>query len=293
MTPPSRPTRARHWFEAAPVWILFVVLGLLPVDLASWLGGAIARAIGPFLPVSKVARENLSRAFPSLPKAEVAAVVRGVWDNLGRTAAEYPHLRRLAAERVEIHGAEHLASLRDDDRPGVCFSGHLANWELLPLVAARVGVPLTNVYRPSNNPLIDRLLARARGAGEGRLVPKGSGGARALLAALKEGEHLGMLVDQKMNDGIPVPFFGRPAFTAPAAAELALRFACPLLGGKIERLGGARFRLVIEPPLFAEPSGDRARDALELMTRVNRTLERWIADRPAEWLWLHRRWPKN
>jgi KDO2-lipid IV(A) lauroyltransferase len=100
-----------------------------------------------------------------------------------------------------------------------------------------------------------------------------------------------MLVDQKMNDGITVPFFGRPAMTAPAIARLGLRFQCPLLPIRVERLQGARFRLTVLPALDIVDTGDAAADVLSTMTRVNAVIESWVRARPEQWLWLHRRWP--
>jgi KDO2-lipid IV(A) lauroyltransferase len=286
--------RLRHWLahplEAVGFGAVMAGLGLLPVDWSSGLCGAIARALGPRLPVSHHARRNLRHAFPALDDAAIERVVVGVWDNLGRVVGEYPHLRRLGAERVEVIGVEHLIPLREDGQPGICFSGHLGNWEILPVVAARHGLPFTNIYRATNNRLVDRLLRRLR-PDSADLIPKGSTGARQAIAALARGAHLGMLVDQKMNDGIAVPFFGRDAMTAPALAQLALKYRCPVLAARVERVGGARFRLVIEPPLQLPRSGDRQADLRALMLAVNQQLERWIEARPEQWLWLHRRWP--
>jgi KDO2-lipid IV(A) lauroyltransferase len=94
-----------------------------------------------------------------------------------------------------------------------------------------------------------------------------------------------------MNDGIPVPFFGRPAMTAPALAQLALRFDCAIVPARVERLKGARFRLTVFPPLELPRTGNRHADTLAIMTRVNAILESWIRARPELWFWLHRRWP--
>ena len=102
-----------------------------------------------------------------------------------------------------------------------------------------------------------------------------------------------MLVDQKMNDGIAVGFFGRPAMTAPALTVLALRFRCPVIPGRIRHIGPARFRLEVEPPLPLPDSGDRHADITSLMGLVNQVMERWICDEPGSWFWLHRRWPKQ
>jgi len=100
-----------------------------------------------------------------------------------------------------------------------------------------------------------------------------------------------MMVDQKMNDGIPVPFFGRDVMTAPALAELALRYDCPVVPARVERLKGAYFRLLIYPPLELVKTGDRQADVAANMAQVNAILEQWIRDTPEQWLWLHNRWP--
>jgi KDO2-lipid IV(A) lauroyltransferase len=99
------------------------------------------------------------------------------------------------------------------------------------------------------------MIARFRGDG-GELIPKGTVAARRAIAALRRGAHLTLLADQKMNDGIPVPFFGRPAMTAPALTVLALRFDCDVLPARVERLGGVRFRLTVFPPLPLPHTGN-------------------------------------
>ena len=267
---------------------------LLPLDCASALGGALARRIGPFLGVSKQARRNISRAFPELSETEIERVVAGMWDNLGRLAAEYPHLRKIRVfepgGRVETQGFEHVDRAVAAGRRMIVFSGHIANWEIAMLAGIQYGISVAQIYRAGNNPLLDRMIARFRGDA-GELIPKGTVAARRAIAALRRGTHLTLLADQKMNDGIPVPFFGRPAMTAPALAVLALRFDCDVLPARVERLDGARFRLTLFPPLPVTRSGEPHADAAALMARVNATLEAWIRDRPEHWLWVHRRWP--
>jgi Kdo2-lipid IVA lauroyltransferase/acyltransferase len=93
-----------------------------------------------------------------------------------------------------------------------------------------------------------------------------------------------------MNDGIPVPFFGRPAMTTSALGFLALRFDCDVIPLRVERLAGARFRVTVFPPIALAHSGERHADAAALMGQVNAILETWIRDRPEQWLWVHRRW---
>src|SRR5207302_10059234 len=192
--------------------------------------------------------------------------------------------------RVEPAGSEHLDRAIAAGRPVIIFGGHLGNWEIAALAAGQYGIDVAQIYRAANNTLVDRMIARFRGS-DSEFIPKGRVASRRALAALKRGAHLTLLVDQKLNDGIAVPFFGRAAMTAPALALLALHFDCAVLPARVERLRGPHFRLTIYPPLPLSRSGDRHADVAAVMATVNRTLEGWIRDRPEQWFWLHRRWP--
>jgi Kdo2-lipid IVA lauroyltransferase/acyltransferase len=279
--------------EATLALVVLAVFVCLPLDLASALGGAIGRAIGPRLGISRRALANIRRALPDRDESEHRRILAGMWDNLGRAVAEYPHLGRICAAgspRVEIINGEKVPGLRGDARPAIVFGGHFGNWEVGPAVVHRMlGSSLLSVYRAANNPWIDwltRYRLRTR-----RAVAKGAKGGRAMIRHLHEGGQLAMLVDQKQNDGLPVPFFGRDAMTAPAIARLALRFRCPIVPIRVERLAGARFRVTVLPPMTISESGETASDVLAVMTRVNATIETWVRARPEQWLWLHRRWP--
>jgi KDO2-lipid IV(A) lauroyltransferase len=291
--PRAAPVGWTYRIEAWFATLAFCSFGLLPLDRASTLGGAIARRIGPRLGVTKRARFNLRAALPELGDAEIETILRGMWDNLGRVAAEYPHLRKIKVfeqgGRVETRGLEHLDEALAAHRRVVLFSGHIGNWEIAALAGGQYGLDIAQIYRAANNPLFDRLIGRLRGD-QGELIPKGAVASRRAAATLRRGGHLSLLVDQKLNDGIAVPFFGRPAMTAPALALFALHYDCVVLPVRIERTEGAHFRLTVYPKLPLPRSGNRDADVLELMTEVNRTLETWIRERPEQWFWLHRRW---
>ena len=282
--------RLEAWIAAATVRLV----GLLPLDWASALGGVLARLIGPHLGITRRARLNLRAALPDLSDAEIETIVCGMWDNLGRVAFEYPHLRKIKVfardRRIELRGLQNLERSLAANRRVILFSGHLGNWEIAALAGGQYGLDIAQIYRAANNPMVDAMLARLRGH-LGELIPKGAVASRRAVAALRRGGHLSLLADQKLNDGIAVPFFGRDAMTAPALAVLGLRFDCDVLPVRVERLHGAHFRLTVYPPLVVPQSKDRDADTLALMTEVNRTLEAWIRERPEQWFWLHRRWP--
>lgn len=285
--------RVSYPLEAVAVRLAFALFRALGIEAASDLGGAIARAIGPRLARSREAARNLRSAFPEKSDAEIRAIVRGMWENLGRTVAEYPHLHDVDVYRdgrVEVIGAENIDRLRDDGRPSLFFTAHLGNWEITPLGIIQRGVPLAYIYRAANNPAVDRLVREARRHKLVEQVPKGAASARRAIKLLGEGGLLGMLVDQKMKEGIPIPFFGRDAMTAPALAQLALRYRCRVLPIRAERTEGARFRLTYYPPLEPEDTGDRDADVAAFTMRVTAMIEEWIRARPEQWLWLHKRW---
>ncbi len=278
-----------EYFGARAIWGLF---GLLPLDTASAVGGWLARAVGPLLRAHGVARHNLVRAFPDKSAAEVDSILRGMWDNIGRVAGEFPHLEQISTQRVELIGAEYVDLLRDDGQAGIFISGHVGNWELNGAVAVARGLPLHLVYRAANNPWVEDLYRQGRRNAAVALIQKGSEGARQALTVLKKGGHLGMLVDQKMNDGVPIPFFGRDAMTAPAMAQFATKFKCPLVPARVERLDGAHFRVTVYPPMDFPHTGDPHDDNRLLLIRINALLEEWVREHPDQWLWVHRRWPE-
>ena len=286
--------RLRYALEALGLALALAVLRPLPPETASNLGGFIARSLGPRLGVSERARRNLRLAMPELSESRRSEILRGMWDNLGRTFAEYPHLGRIAdpaSDRIEWAEMEPVGRLRDQRGAGILCSAHMANWEILPVAAARSGLEMTVIVREPNNPYVRGMVDRLRGVAGGGRTPKGESGAKESIRVLRAGHVLGALFDQKLNRGLSAPLFGIEAMTAAAPAQLALRFRCPLILVRIERTGPARFRLSAQGPLPLPETGDRQADTRALVTRMNAVLEDWIRARPEQWFWLHRRWP--
>jgi KDO2-lipid IV(A) lauroyltransferase len=286
--------RLLHLVEGAGAVLLYALFWLLPLDAASALGGLLARSVGPKLAISRRALRNLHRAMPEISEADGWRIVRGMWDNLGRVVAEYPHLGKYRAYaedgRIEMHGAETVRAQNAPSKRAIFFSGHFGNWEAATLAVTQAGLEVVAMYRAANNPIVDRLINHSRAVIGSELAAKGSSGARRMLAAMKGERHIAMLIDQKTNNGIPVPFFGRDAMTAPSLAVFARRYDCAVVPVRVDRLAGARFRITAEPPLDLPRTGDDDADTLAVMTTVNQVLERWIRERPDHWFWLHRRW---
>lgn len=287
--------KVKHTIEAVVLYLLFTAFRQFSLDSASTIGGLMARSIGPYLSAHKTARENLSNVFPKLSRTEKNKLLDKMWDNLGRVAAELSHLPNanspndFIVKRIKITGAENLPA---QGKPAFLFSGHVGNWELLACVAQLHNRPITAVYREANNPLVDDMIAKIRATRCFNMIPKGRQGAVKIVRAIKNNEAIAMLVDQKMNDGISIPFFGKPAMTAPAIAELALRYDAPIIPARVIRTRGAHFESIIYPPLVYKKTGDKAKDVDNIMLAINQILEGWIREHPEQWFWVHKRWPK-
>lgn len=294
--------RAGAFVMIGVVRALFAFLRLLGPERASDLGGWLLRSASPLIPVNRVALANIRAAFPDMAEPEVRRIARGAWENLGRTAAEYAHLKNLfdydhlnpdAPSRVEVDGIEHFVALKDDERPGLIFSAHLANWELPAICAEAYGLDTTAVFRAPNDPAIASVVHEIRSGAMGGLAAAKQGAAFAMQGVLERNGHLGMLIDQHFTRGVVVPFMGRPALTNPILGKFARRFECPVHGVRVIRLPNLRFRLELTPPLDLprDPTGEiDVQGAMAMMTAM---VESWVRDYPEQWLWMHRRWRPN
>jgi KDO2-lipid IV(A) lauroyltransferase len=289
--------KIRYLIEGLAVTIAFRILAVIPYNMASALCGRLLRSIGPALPRTQTVRSNLQHALPELDAVQTAEIISSMWENLGRVLGEFPHMGKMNAEEfaeiVTVEGIEHIHAARQGSTGTLFFSGHIANWELAPKTLAIHDCPLALVYRKGNNPLIDRLIQQTRAHYQLEGVAKGASGSRQLIRALRSQQHIGMLLDQKMNTGIPVKFFGREAMTATAIASLALRFDCPIVPVKIVRQSGVHHKVTLMPPLEYVKTGIETDDTRTIMTAINAILEQWIREHPAQWIWLHNRWPRT
>lgn len=293
----NRPVRFFHYIELALMRGLLGFFRLMSVDAASAMAGKFLRYVGPLIrPVSIRAERNLQTIYPDWPPEKIRRVTRDVWENLGRTSGEFAHHDKLTAEsgRVEIAGKDILNRVIAGESPVIFIAGHFANWELFAATLFECGVDYSFVYRAANNPLTDEYIIKHRAKTMSRRqIPKGKRGGRALMQSLSDGRSVLMLTDQKLNSGISVPFMGKPAMTAPAAARLSLKFGAPLIYLSLERLRGAHFRLTAHEPVEFTSTGKSGDDVYALTKKINELLEADIKARPGQWLWLHRRWPKE
>lgn len=291
---------ARDWTLAKGFLGFLGLVKLLPADAAIGTTANLARFFGMMHPRTNDARENLRLAFPEKDETEIEIILRRMWENLGRTGAEYAFLDKIfdidlehpENGRFEIDGIANFEELLNHDGPAICFTAHTGNWEVLPIAAAAYGLNITALFRPPNNKYLAREVLKARTTTMGHLVPSKAGAAWALAGVMDEGGKVGLLADQYFGNGPQITFFGRETAANPLLGKLARNYDCPVYPARTIRLPNGRFRIQLQDRLEL-PRGPRGRVDVEATTRmINEIMEGWIREYPEQWLWLHNRWRK-
>ena len=260
----------------------------------------LARLIGPRLREDRIGRANLTAAFPEKSPQDIDAIMAGVYDNLGRLGAEFAHIDKIwdyveahpETSRIELSDRTHelFHQLRLDGKPALIFASHLANWEMPALAAVAHGLDTAILYRRPNIASADRIIQEMRQIKMGTLIPAGRDAPLRLAEALKNGQHVAMLVDQYLTGGVEVTFFGRKTRANPMLARLLRQVECPVHGVRIIRLPGNRFQAELSEEVKPVRDANGNIDVQGTTQAVTDVVEGWIREYPEQWLWLHRRW---
>lgn len=299
----SRPALRRlqlteYWLIAKLTAAILRVLRLFPARPALDIAGWTARKVGPLSSRHKLALENIRHAMPELSERERKEIALSMWENMGRLAVEYVFLDQLAnfidegnrSKNIEWKGVEIFNRVRDENKPHILFTGHIGNFELLPLTAQRYGMQLTALFRPPNNPYIADEVARIRQMSSGDMLANHAGVAFTLSRILEEGGNIGALVDQKHHAGMLTTFFGRPCQTSPLLAKLARQFDCDIYPCLCIRLPGNRYRIEFCEKLELPRTCEGEIDIHSTAQMFNDVVEEWVRSYPGQWMWFHRRW---
>ncbi len=297
--PWSKRTRRtlRIWAIRLGLWV-GSVLPFRLVWAAGGLVGRVAWMVGKR--DRELALEHLALAMPELPEAERRAIARACFLHYGHGAAEVAQIDRID-RRLESYvgysgeSERLLLEARDAGKGFVFVTGHMGSWELLARRIVRSGVEASVIAARSWDRRIDDMVEsfRARGSVPTLFREDPSSG-RGLLRTLRDGKALGILIDQDTKvQNVFVPFFGHLAATPRAAADLALRFGCPVLVGWSRRRGprpGDGYVLEIERVPYDPAPADREAEVTRITAACTARMEQAIRQAPAEWVWMHRRW---
>jgi Kdo2-lipid IVA lauroyltransferase/acyltransferase len=287
----------REDLEYAAVWVLVKLLGALPRRMARGVGAGVGAASYLLLGrLRNTGQRNLELAFPEKSPAERERILRRLYRSLGWLLGEFCQMPKYTGENtrgfLRYEGLENYLAARDRGKGVLIVTGHLGAWELSSYYHSLMGYPMSIVIRRLDNAKVDQLVNEIRCLHGNRVLHKDDF-ARGLLAAMRHGETVGILMDTNMTppQGVFVPFFGRPACTASGLARVALKTGAVVLPGIMvweEEEKKYVLRFGEEIPLVA--TGDDEADALENTARFTAVIEDFVRRYPEQWLWVHRRW---
>ena len=272
--------------------LFFFISKIIGLNLSSHLGGTLAWIYGFFSNRNLIGMKNLNLVFPDKKFIEKKKILRKMWFHFGRVIGEYPHLHKINVhnnKNIQVIGINNLLGPLKKKKNCIYFSAHIGNWELSSHPLTQNGFKINFVYRAFNNEYVDNLLRKIRFKYGVKLIKKGSDGAKECIKILKNKENLGMLIDQKMNDGLPIIFFNKLAMTAPAIAKFALKFKCQIIPALCIREKGVKYKIEYFKPIkysFLK----KLESEEKIMLYLNKIIEDWILKYPEQWIWVHDRW---
>ena len=270
---------------------------MLPRGLARKIGAGIGWAAFYGLGrLRRVGAQNLRQALPEMLEEERNGILRVEYRNLGYLLAEFclmpGYTAEMASRFIRYEGLENYLGARDRGKGVLVLTGHLGAWELSSFYHSLMGMPMGMVIRRLDNPLVDALVNRIRCLHGNRVVPKDDF-ARGLIASMRAGETVGILMDTNMTppQGVFVPFFGMEACTGSGMARIAARTGAAVVPGFLlwEESEG-RYVLRFGEELEVIRSGDAEQDAISNTARFTAAIEGYVRRYPEQWLWMHRRW---
>jgi KDO2-lipid IV(A) lauroyltransferase len=286
----------RERLEFAAVFVLVKALGALPRSWARALGARLGGvAFDTLARLRKVGLQNLQLAYPEWTAELRLRTLREVYRNLGLLLAEFCLMegygRAQASEFIRYEGLEHYLAAVRRGKGVLVLTGHLGAWELSSFYHSLAGYPMGMVIRRLDNPLVDAFVNRIRCLHGNRVIHKDDF-ARGLIASMRSGETVGILMDTNMTppQGVFVPFFGVPACTASGMARIALKTDAAVLPGFLLADGDGRYTLRFGEALELVRTGDAEADTVANTALFTGAIESYIREYPEQWLWMHRRW---
>ena len=279
--------RIQYLIEAFIVYFFYYIFRILKIELASKLAGNLVILLSKVLKENTVAKQNIKMCLPNTTSDCKKRIIKHTWKHFGSIIGELPHWNSMKTHeffsRVSIINKKYMPKSK-----AIIVSGHIGNWELIGRIAKEYDIKLNLVYRPSNNPYMDKLINKLRKENNINLIPKGVPGIKMMLKALNNNEVIGIMIDQKMTDGVNVKFFNKNAMTTALPANIALKYNIPIISTYIVKVGEVKYKATFCKPLEINTSDTKH----TIMRKINQTLENWIRQYPEQWFWFHNRWKK-
>ena len=288
-----RRVTVAHRLEYAVLRVITFILRAMPLAAASGMMGWLWRKIAPLTKRQKRALDHLRQSFPDKSEEELVQITDGMWENLGRTAAEgliSDKFVKQARALMDVAGNPDEMVAEMHRVGGVIVSLHSGNWELGGVISSEYGYDCSVVIQRLKNPLVHDYMVQQRGSTfRGGIFVKGDRAGQRLMSSIKPSTVAAIMGDLRDKRGVSVPFFDRPAPTNTFPARLARQQQVPLCALRILRTEGIHFRVDwnwVEVPV----TDDIEADIVQGTINVQKVFEDWIREVPEQWMWAHKRW---
>jgi KDO2-lipid IV(A) lauroyltransferase len=283
----------KYFFEAIIIYSFFIIIKLIGIKNSRRLFSKIFTIFGPLIKSTNIINHNLAIAFKFNEKQNNNQIINNMWSNYGMTFVEYLYLSKFKKDssHIKIKGLEILENIIKNKKRVIFVSGHFANFELMSMELVKAGINLATIYRPLNNFFINPFMEKIRKKFicENQ-IKKGISGMRLVINYLKKNYSIALMIDQRVSEGIRLPFFNKKAYTTTVPAQLALKYNCNIVPVSIKRMPDNKFEMNVFDPIKLDRSDDIEKDKINISLRLNSKIEEIITKNPDQWIWTHNRW---
>ena len=284
--------KIKYFLQFICVIFFFVIFKILGLKLASIISSNIFILFGPIFRSNKIVFSNLKIAFPNIDENQKKQILRKMWFNYGKIFAEYMFIKDFRhnekySAKISIENKDIIEKIIKDNEQVIFISGHFNNFELMAMQIEKLGIKLTALYRPLNNPYLNPIMEKIRKKYIcKKQVKKGISGTKDLLLDFKDGSSIALMIDQRVSQGIRSNLFNKEALTTTIPAQFIKKFKIRIIPVHVERKRDNDFKIK-----FFEPVNFSNEESIETITfKLNKILEEMIIKSPEQWIWTHNRW---
>ena len=277
-----------HLTQFVFITFLFGVFKLIGFKNSSNVGFFLGKTLGPIFRSKSLIIKNLEKANI---KGDFEKIASNVLGNYGRIFAEYVHLKNFKNDKlskyISIEGKEYLDQIKKNKKKVIFISGHFNNFELMAMQIEKEGINCAAIYRPLNNPYLNKVMEKIRKRDIcKKQIKKGRTGTRELVKLIKEGASIALMVDQRVREGEKVNFFNHLATSTTIPAQFIKKYQCDLVPIYIERKNKFYFKMYVSKPIKISKN----KSSFEITKFINQILEKMILKNIDQWIWTHDRW---
>ncbi|MDI6785372.1 MAG: lysophospholipid acyltransferase family protein [bacterium] len=287
----------KRWIEYFLFLIVANTIKMLPLSISFFLGSILGKIAYIVLPkYRRKAFRNLRLIFPDSSKAKIKFITHKIFQNFGKSFIEFLHFSKANKENIKkyvtVEGINYLKEALEEGKGIIIFSGHLGNWEVIPLTFALMGYPMSVLVKGQSNKYIDNMINRIREK-EGTEVIDLGRAPKKIINLLQNGKIVGMVGDQSKDSGIKVNFFNKPILVPQGAASFALRYNAAILPTFDIREENNKHRIIIEPPLTFSESEKEKITLEDIMNKLMKKVEKYVDRYPEQWIWWYHQWKED